>query len=79
MMNRSLTPIDIRNMPDLRDLVAEVEAANTPRELRLDNKPVAILTPIQKPHRTWETINAAFGAWSDIDAKKNDCKHLSQP
>jgi hypothetical protein len=42
-MSNYPTPVDISNMPDLLDLVAEVEATNTPRELRRDNKPVALL------------------------------------
>jgi hypothetical protein len=45
-MSSNLTPIDISNMPDLLDLVEEVEATREPRELRRDNKPVALLTPI---------------------------------
>jgi hypothetical protein len=45
-MSRHLTPIDISNMPDLLDLVEEMEATHKSHELRRDNKPVALLTPI---------------------------------
>ena len=33
-------------MPDLLDLVEEVEATKTPRELRRDDKVVAVLSPV---------------------------------
>ena len=41
-MSSNLTPIDISKMPDLLDLVEEVEATKKPRELMLDNKTAAI-------------------------------------
>ena len=55
-------------MPDLLDLVEEVEASKKPRELRRDNKPVALLTPIYENKEKWKKIQAAFGSWSDLDA-----------
>jgi hypothetical protein len=67
-MSGILTPIDISNMPELLDLVEEVEATKKPRELRRDNKPVALLTPIYGNKGKWKKIKAAFGSWSDIDA-----------
>jgi hypothetical protein len=67
-MSSILTPIDISNMPELLDLVEEVEATHKPRELRRDNKPVALLTPIYGNKEKWKKIKAAFGSWSDIDA-----------
>ncbi len=69
-MSSKLTPIDISNMPDLLDLVEEVEATKKPRELRRDNKPIALLTPILKNKEKWEKIKAAFGTWSDLDAEE---------
>lgn len=45
------TPIDITNMPDLLELVEEMEETKKPRELRRDNKPVALLTPLPKTKR----------------------------
>ena len=69
-MRNNLTPIDISNMPDLLDLVEEVEATKKPRELRRDNKPIALLTPILKNKEKWKKIKAAFGTWSDLDAEE---------
>jgi hypothetical protein len=63
-----MAPIDISNMPDLLDLVEEVEATKKPRELRRDNKPVALLSPISENKEKWENIKAVFGSWSDLDA-----------
>jgi hypothetical protein len=66
-MTRHVTPIDISHMPDLIDLVEEVEATKKPRELRRDNKPVALLTPIIETSEKWNKIKAAFGSWNDLD------------
>ena len=55
-------------MPDLLKLVEEVKATKKPRELRRDNKPVALLTPITENKEKWKKIKAAFGSWSDLDA-----------
>ena len=43
MMNRHTTPIDISHMSELIDLVEEVEATKKPRELKRDDKVVAVL------------------------------------
>ena len=67
-MSRHVTPIDISNIPELLNLVEEVEATKTPRELRRDNKPVALLTPILKSKENWKKIKATFGSWSDLNA-----------
>ena len=45
-MSSNLTPIDISNMPELLDLVEEVEATKTPRALKRDDKVVAVLSPV---------------------------------
>ena len=66
-MSSPMTPIDISNMPDLLDLVAEMEATKKPRELRRNNKPVALLAPISENKEKWEKIKVAFGSWSDLD------------
>ena len=58
----------LSNMPDLLDLVEEVEATHKPRELRRDNKPVALITPIYENKEKWKKIKAVFGSWSDLDA-----------
>jgi hypothetical protein len=62
------TPIDITNMPDLLELAEEVDATKKPRELRRDDKPVALLTPITENKEKWKKIKSAFGSWSDLDA-----------
>ena len=54
-------------MPDLLEIVEEVEATKKPRELRRDNKPVALLTPITENKEKWEKIKTSFGSWSDLD------------
>ena len=69
-MRSTLTPIDISNMPDLLDLVEEVEVTKKPRALLRDNKPVALLTPIFENKEKWEKIKATFGSWSDLDPDK---------
>jgi len=69
-MSSTLTSVDISNMPDLLDLVEEVEATKEPRALLRDNKPVALLTPIVENKEKWEKIKATFGSWSDLDADK---------
>jgi antitoxin (DNA-binding transcriptional repressor) of toxin-antitoxin stability system len=63
-------PVDISNIPELLDLVEEVEVTKEPRALLRDNKPVALLTPIVENKEKWEKIKATFGSWSDIDADK---------
>jgi antitoxin (DNA-binding transcriptional repressor) of toxin-antitoxin stability system len=67
-MSDRVTPIDISNIPELLDLVEEVEATKTPRELRRDNKPVALLTPIPKSKADWKKSKETIGSWSDLDA-----------
>jgi ABC-type metal ion transport system substrate-binding protein len=51
------TPIDITNMPELVKIAEEVEATKTPRELKRENKTVAVITPVPpagkaKKHKT---------------------------
>ena len=50
-MSSNATPIDISNMPELLDLVEEVEATKTPRALKRDDKVVAVLSPVVKKVR----------------------------
>jgi hypothetical protein len=74
-MNNPITAIDISNMPDLLDLVAEVETTKIPRELKRDDKVVAVLSPaVQKgqdaPGQTkadYQKSLAAIGSWSDLN------------
>ena len=68
-MSSSLTTIDIRNYPELLRLVEEVATTKEPRELKRDNKIVAILSPaIAEKTEKWKAIRATFGSWSDLDA-----------
>ena len=56
-------------MPELARIVEEVAATQQPRELKRDNKTVAILSPaISKNIEKWKAIQATFGSWSDLDA-----------
>ena len=69
-MSSTITPVDISNMPELLDLVEEVEATKESRALLRDNKPVALLTPIAQNKEKWAKIKATFGSWSDLDPDK---------
>src|SRR2546421_7384040 len=73
-------PIDISNIPELVRIAEEVEATKTPRELRRENKPVALITPMTgakkaKKHKgktkaDYEAFKSAAGGWKDIDTDK---------
>src|SRR5437667_11251459 len=73
------TPIDITNMPDLVKIAEEVEATKTPRELKRENKTVAVIMPAKKgpPRKKREKTKADYGAflsaaggWKEIDTDK---------
>ena len=74
---RTLTPIDISNLPDLLRIAEEVQTTKTPRILKRDREPVAMLMPVgtaikleKKPAPTkadYEASLAAIGSWSDLD------------
>src|SRR3989440_2442036 len=74
------TPIDITTMPELARIVEEVEATKKPCELRRENKPVALITPVTgakkaRKHRAktkadYEAFKSAAGGWKDIDTDK---------
>jgi hypothetical protein len=74
-MARERPPIDITNVPALRELIAEVRASNAPRVLRADSEDVAILMPVRPsaPHRRraktradYDAFLASAGGWKDI-------------
>ena len=77
-MSSNTAPVDISNIPELLDLVEEVEATKTPRELMRDDRVVAVLTPVvrkvkdaPRPTNTaWQKSLAAIGSWSDLDPDK---------
>jgi hypothetical protein len=70
------TPIDITTMPDLARIVEEVEATKTPRELRREDKTVAVITPVipankatkkrGKTKADYEAFKSAAGGWKDL-------------
>ncbi len=74
------TPIDITTMPDLARIVEEVEATKKPRELRRDNKTVAVIAPAkkvpakkkrEKTTADYEAFLSAAGGWKDlVDTEK---------
>lgn len=74
-MSSNLTPIDISKMSDLLDLVEEMKTTKQPRELKRDNKIVAVLSPIfeDKKYRPRHNVDyqkslAAIGSWNDLNA-----------
>ncbi len=58
-------------MPDLAQIVEDVAATQTPRELKRDNTIVAVLmlieTKQQKKQQAIEETLALAGSWSDLD------------
>src|SRR5579864_4700885 len=74
---KTLTPIDISNLPDLLRLAEEVQTTKTPRILKRDTETVAMLMPVgtavkpgKKPAPTkadYAASLAAIGTWSDLD------------
>ena len=88
-MQRTSTPTDISTMPELVHLVDEVTATQIPRELRRDNKIVAVLTPVetarkQQNNRAIEETLALAGAWKDLDfddmlKQLDTIRHQSKP
>ncbi len=77
MMQKTLTSIDITNMPELVKIAEEVQATKTPRELRRENKTVAMITPVPPTGKAkqrrgttkadYEAFKAAAGSWKDVD------------
>lgn len=70
-----VTPIDITHIPELVKIAEEVEATRTPRELRQENKPVAVIMPMTKSAPTkkrektradYEVFKSAAGGWKDL-------------
>ncbi len=64
------TPIDITTMPELARIVAEVEATKKPRELRRENRVVAVIAPAKSTDADFEAFKSAAGGWKDIDTDK---------
>ena len=74
------TPIDITNIPELARIAEEVEATKTPRELKRENKTVAVIMPAPKAtakkkraktKADYEAFKSAAGGWKDfVDTEK---------
>ena len=73
------TPIDITNIPELVRIAEEVEANKKPRELKRENKTVAVIMPAsrapakkkgEKTKADYEAFKSAAGGWKDIDTDK---------
>lgn len=84
-MNTHVSPVDISHNPELMRLVEEVAATKTPRELKRDNKIVAVLMPSDTKRTTsiQDALSLA-GAWKDIpsDAMEQELhriRHESKP
>ena len=69
------TPIDITNIPELVKIAEEVEATKTPRELKRENKTVAVIMPArkasakkkrEKTKADYEAFKSAAGGWKDL-------------
>ena len=67
--------IDISRIPELLDLVEEVEETKKPKVLTRDNKVVALLSPVGAGSATdiegsdaLTRSLATIGSWSDLDA-----------
>jgi hypothetical protein len=77
--------IDISNIPDLVRLVEEVAATKTPRELKRDNKIVAVLMPSNTKRKTSiQDALALAGARKDIPSDNMEAclyriRHESKP
>src|SRR5450759_157270 len=79
-MHTHITPIDIRNNPELMRLAEEVARTKKPRELMRDKETVAILMPATakaKPKKKqvktqvdYKAFHAATGSWKDMDVEK---------
>jgi hypothetical protein len=75
-MARDLRSIDITNLPELRDLIAQLAESNEPRILRAGSEDLAILLPVrtvrrrrQRRPRTqadYEAFLASAGGWSEL-------------
>ena len=71
-MSNTLMPVDISKIPELSDIVDEMEATQEPRALTRGNKVVAVLSPVNTTkhtvsEETRQRSLAALGSWSDID------------
>jgi len=84
------TLIDISTMPDLVRLTKEIEATQTPVELKRENKIVAVLLPLtqappkKKRKTSIQDALALAGAWKaipsdDLEERLYRIRHESKP
>jgi hypothetical protein len=80
-MNRSLTPIDISNQPDILRLAEEVQTTRTPRVLKRANESIAVVMPLATalpkqgedvwkqydPTRVKQALKESAGALDGVD------------
>ena len=73
------TPIDITTIPELVRIAEEVAATKTPRELKRENKTVAVIMPApkatakkkrEKTKADFEAFLSAAGGWKDVDTER---------
>lgn len=69
------TPIDITHMPELARIAEEVAATKIPRELKRENKTVAVIVPVkksaskkkrEKTKADYEAFKSAAGGWKGL-------------
>src|SRR5947199_9181243 len=77
-MTQHATPIDISHNPELLRIVEEVETTKIPRELKRENKTVAVIMPAkkvppkkkrEKTKADYEAFLSAAGGWKDVDTE----------
>jgi len=89
-MTTDTIPVDISENPELLRLAEEVEATNTPRLLKRDNTPLALITPVKKQQssqaksKAIKEALALAGAWGDrdwneVEAELDRIRHSSKP
>jgi len=63
------TAIDINKIPALARLVEEVEATKKPRELKRDDRVVAVVSPVTYDSSAKTDLMSFFGSWKDVDTE----------
>ncbi len=88
-MTIETTPFDIGNNPELLRLDEEVEATHTPRLLKRDNTPIAVISPVKKKQtsqaKSNNSGNTCYGRsmggpdWDEVEAELDRIRHSSKP
>jgi hypothetical protein len=83
-MHRSITPIDITNIPALKRIVADMKRKQQPRLLKQDSEPVAMLWPMgatleqptrdiwknYQPDKVQQALQQSAGMLTGVDRKE---------